>query len=381
MHALKLAHHQWANRPADERFWTLTDMQQAAQSQIGTAVPATNCKPTAVDGRPVLLGPHGQPAEFTHWSFGQLATRLGAPAAYLRELPAELAIANLQHGMRQHPWESSEAYLHADPHTGTRTLRALTSTTYQRVHDTTVIAGLLELQEHGWRVPPGRPVQPGRDTRERPATEADVLRNAAHPTLGVKVGDPIAPAGLYLGDRDMFAFLIDDSRPIRGPNGDPLYRAVMVSNSEVGASSLSMTLALIQSVCGNHILWGVERSQQIRLHHVGRVAARWHRQALPEVTYYQHSFAAPLEIQLACLAARRIAPTPDQTIERVHQRGLVPKATLEAAVTLCTQHSDGDPCTPWGLAAGLTRHSQTLPYAGARSALDRQAAKILAARW
>jgi hypothetical protein len=31
----------------------------------------------------------------THWSFGQLASLVGAPAAYLRQLPAPLAGINL----------------------------------------------------------------------------------------------------------------------------------------------------------------------------------------------------------------------------------------------------------------------------------------------
>lgn len=35
----------------------------------------------------------------THWSFGQLASLVGAPAAYLRQLPAPLAGINLQYGL------------------------------------------------------------------------------------------------------------------------------------------------------------------------------------------------------------------------------------------------------------------------------------------
>ena len=38
----------------------------------------------------------------THWSFGQLASQVGAPAAYLRQLPAALAGINLQYGRTSH---------------------------------------------------------------------------------------------------------------------------------------------------------------------------------------------------------------------------------------------------------------------------------------
>lgn len=38
----------------------------------------------------------------THWSFGQFAGLVGAPAAYLRQLPAPLAGINLQYGLTSH---------------------------------------------------------------------------------------------------------------------------------------------------------------------------------------------------------------------------------------------------------------------------------------
>ncbi len=38
----------------------------------------------------------------THWSFGQLASLVGAPASYLRQLPAPLAGVNLQYGLTSH---------------------------------------------------------------------------------------------------------------------------------------------------------------------------------------------------------------------------------------------------------------------------------------
>src|SRR3546814_429 len=40
-----------------------------------------------------------RPVAPTHWSFGQLAGIVGAPATYLRQLPAPLAGINLQYGL------------------------------------------------------------------------------------------------------------------------------------------------------------------------------------------------------------------------------------------------------------------------------------------
>ena len=42
------------------------------------------------------------PVAPTHWSFGQLASLVSAPAAYLRQLPAPLAGINLQYGLTSH---------------------------------------------------------------------------------------------------------------------------------------------------------------------------------------------------------------------------------------------------------------------------------------
>ncbi len=40
---------------------------------------------------------------------------------------------------------------------------------------------------------------------------------------------------------------------------------------------------------------------------------------------------------------------------------------------------DGDPRTPWGMAQGLTRYSQTTPYADKRTDIDRAAGRLLEA--
>jgi hypothetical protein len=42
------------------------------------------------------------PVAPTHWSFGQLASQVGAPASYLRQLPAAIAGINLQYGLTSH---------------------------------------------------------------------------------------------------------------------------------------------------------------------------------------------------------------------------------------------------------------------------------------
>src|SRR5690349_17495097 len=98
---------EWFSRPADERYLSLSELfaavrGRAERSRTRTAESAAirveasrdNAERLAliVRGADVPLVP-------THWSFGQLTTMVGAPSAYLRQLPAPLAAINLQCGL------------------------------------------------------------------------------------------------------------------------------------------------------------------------------------------------------------------------------------------------------------------------------------------
>jgi len=93
---------EWFNRPADERFLSLTDLNNAVRwrsersktrimESEAIRVEASRDNP----GAPELVAP-------THWRFGQLASLVGAPAIYLRQFPAPLAGINLQYGLSTH---------------------------------------------------------------------------------------------------------------------------------------------------------------------------------------------------------------------------------------------------------------------------------------
>jgi len=125
-------------------------------------------------------------------------------------------------------------------------LRALTSEQYKRIWNWEVVERLLPLQERGWRVPQARPAfpdQPG----ARPATEADILDDAGF-GLSVKVGDMIAPAGLYASAHDMFAFLINEQKRIKDGTEEGLSRGIFFENSEVGDKALRCTTFLYRHV-------------------------------------------------------------------------------------------------------------------------------------
>ena len=100
---LHAASSQWAERPADERFWNLETMHAACvASRQGSAVatvPFASLVAGSVGRDVTLTGASGKVARLTHYAFGQLAASVGAPAGYLRDLPADTAAVCLNVGL------------------------------------------------------------------------------------------------------------------------------------------------------------------------------------------------------------------------------------------------------------------------------------------
>ena len=228
------ASNQWANRPDDERFSSLDEMQAACEQYKQSARQASvdvSALRVEVSGSDLLLvGNQRTPATVTNYSFKQLSRYAGAPPAYLARLPATLAAQNINHGLKRASVDDKATLLLQAR--STLEVRAITSESYDRVWNADVlralrINGVLDT----WRVPPARPVRSGQKGT-RIATEADILRNQGDFGLSVKVGDLIAPAGLYASDHDMFVFMVNEVDPVF--DGQKfLQKGFFLQNSEV----------------------------------------------------------------------------------------------------------------------------------------------------
>lgn len=347
------AHRQWASRPADERFPSLQDLYSACKGYASQAVEkvanVAELRVEAVNEDVQLVGRQGVPSLLTHWAFGQLSARVGAPASYLRELPATLASQNLNHGLKAYADKSDTASLLFHQNGGVL-LRAFTSEQYSRIWNWEVAERLLRLQAYGWE--PARP-----DIRQ-------------------ETGD--FPA-LYASDHDMFAFIRNSTARIAEPgNPDGLQRGVIVENSEVGASALKLTRFLYREMCGNHIIWGASRVLEISVRHVGDTRNRWHDYAY-ELKRYAEAGASEEEGRIAAARHAVIADTKEGVLDRLFgMRSLgLSRKLIASGYEACVPEQDGSPNTVWGMVQGLTRHSQILPYADARTAVDRSAGKLL----
>ena len=375
---------QWSTRPADERFSSLQEMYQVckayADSAVTSKVPYSELRVETVDQEVQLTGKAGKFARLTHWAFGQMSRLIGAPADYLRQLPATLAVQNLNYGLkeRSNKENASDVASLMFHQNGDLLLRAITSPKYQRIWNHEIVRRLMDLEPKGWRTPPARPAFPNQPGT-RPATEADVLNASGHPSLSIKVGDLIAPAGLYASDKDCFAFLINESARINDGTDEGLSRGFFVENSEVGDCSLAITSFLYRSVCGNHILWGAKNVNEIRIRHIGSASEKAWMQLAVEVKRYADSSASDLEAQIASARRYQIAATKDEVLDKLFGMRVASRKLLEQSYDEAEKNVDvdGAPNTAWGLVQGMTRVSQQSTFTDERTAIDRAASKVL----
>jgi hypothetical protein len=103
----------------------------------------------------LLLPGEEAPLAPTHWSFGQVATMIGAPSTYLRQLPAPLAAINLQYGLTSH---RAELIKTLEVENGRAELRAVTGLDYGRIFDHELVTAVQRIAGNGtgdtrWKIP------------------------------------------------------------------------------------------------------------------------------------------------------------------------------------------------------------------------------------
>lgn len=226
---------EWFSRPDDERYLSLDDLfasvkTRAARSRTRT-VESAAIRVEAHRDDPeklaLIIPGADEPITPTHWSFGQLSSIVGAPAAYLRQLPAPLAGINLQYGLTSHRAEQIKTMEVAD---GRTELRAVTGPYYGRIYDHELVSAVQRIAGNGTG-----------DTRWKVPGVLDWSTGIYNPRVDV-TKETIT---LYASDRDVFLFLVDDLNPIEAgilPDGSPdlYFRGFYCWNSEVGAKTLGI---------------------------------------------------------------------------------------------------------------------------------------------
>ena len=364
---------EWFSRPDDERYLSLTELHAAVRGRAERATARTvETKALRVEAsrdnaeRLALVVPgRAEPVAPTHWSYGQLCSLVGAPASYMRQLPAPLAGINLQHGLLSHRAELVKT-LEADD--GRIELRAVTGPDYGRIWDHELVEAVMRIAGSGTG-----------DTRWKVPGLLDWSNMTHNPFVEVTKDSTT----LYASDRDVFLFLVDDAHPIeagRLPNGDPdlYFRGFYAWNSEVGSKTLGIASFYLRAVCMNRNIWGAEGFEEISIRHSKFAGHRFAHQAAPALTRFADS--SPMPFMAGVRAAREtIVARKDEDRETfLRKRGFSRPETEKIIATVLAEEGR-PPESVFDFVQGITALARTRPHQDARLELEAKAAKLLSA--
>lgn len=363
---------EWYSRPDDEKFLSLNDLYASVRSRAERAstrivesqdvrVEASTDKPE--DLRLIVPG-EVEPLAPTNWSFGQLCSLVGAPASYLRNLPAALSGINLQHGLLSHRAEQVKLLKTDD---GRAELRAVTGPDYGRIWDHELVAAVIKIAGNGvsdtrWKVPG---VLDWQSMRYNPYV--DVTRDTTT---------------LYASDRDVFLFLVDDTHPIEAgklPNGDPdlFFRGFYCWNSEVGSKTLGIATFYLRAVCMNRNLWGVENFSEISIRHSKFAANRFAYEVAPALENFAQSSAASF-IEGIGRARNRIVARTHEDRETFLRRSGFSKVDTSKIIQSVTCEEGHPPSSLFDFVQGITAHARSKTNQDTRLEIEGKARKLFA---
>ncbi|MFB0872663.1 MULTISPECIES: DUF932 domain-containing protein [unclassified Sphingobium] len=364
---------EWFSRPDDERFLSLSSLLAAVKARAERATARTvETRDVRVEAsrddaeRLALLMPgRDEPVMPTHWSFGQLCSLVGAPAGYLRQLPAPLAGINMQHGLLSHRAELMKT-LETDD--GRIELRAVTGPDYGRIWDHELVAAVMKIAGDGTG-----------DTRWKVPGLLDWSTMTHNPFVEVTKDTTT----LYASDRDVFLFLVDDAHPIeagRLPNGDPdlFFRGFYASNSEVGSKTLGIASFYLRAVCMNRNIWGAEGFEEISIRHSKFAANRFAHEAAPALENFATSSPAPFMAGIKAARERLVARTDEDRQSFLRKRGFS-KGDTDRIITAVLDEEGHPPASIFDFVQGITAVARDKPYQDTRLELEGKAAKLLAA--
>ncbi len=345
------AHKQWVTRSPDERFASIEALidftGKRKRDSVEDRRALRSLRIYASHGGALNLNGHLPHAILTNWAFTQLCQRVGAPAGYLRSLPADVTAQCLEYGIarssdecniltRKNPLPDEDAVANL--------AAAFTSGSYGRIWDYDV---LTELQS---------------------AIDGTALRTPPAPTNESR--------GLYASDRDMFVFLINDEQPIEVGNAR-LSKGFFCWNSETGSATFGLTTFLYNHVCGNGVVWGAEQVEELKIVHRHRALHRFYTEAVPVLNRFVENRA--LDDCIKNTVYRAMSQRTGSTLEEILSLFKdEPFTRGELATAWKTGLAEGDdPTTVWGLVQGMTAVAREIPYADKRVSLERRAGALL----
>ncbi|AXA43720.1 DUF932 domain-containing protein (plasmid) [Rhizobium leguminosarum] len=362
---------EWFSRPDDERFLSLSDLYDTVRSRaerahartIESAAIRVEATRDNAERLELLVPGQRQAIAPTHWSYGQLCSLVGAPATYMRQLPAPLAAINLQHGLLNHRAELVKTLEMDD---GRLELRAVTGPEYGRIWDHELVSAVMKIAGNGtgdtmWKVP----------------GVLDWATMTHNPFVDITKDTTT----LYASDRDVFLFLVDDTHPIeagRLPNGEPdlYFRGFYAWNSEVGSKTLGIASFYLRAVCANRNLWGTENFEEITIRHSKFAAQRFAHEAAPALTSFANSSPAPFIAGIKAARERIVARKDDDRETFLRQRGFS-KGETGKVIEMVLSEEGRPPESVFDFVQGITALARTKTNQDTRLELEGKAKKLL----
>ncbi len=362
---------EWFSRPDDERYLSLSELHEAVRSRADRAHARTvessaiRVEASRNNSERLELVVPGQQRSIapTHWSYGQLCGLVGAPASYLRQLPAPLAAINLQHGLLNHRAELVKTLEMDD---GRIELRAVTGPEYGRIWDHELVSAVMKIAGNGtgdtnWKVPG--------------------LLDWSSMTHNPFVDITKDTTTLYASDRDVFLFLVDDTHPIeagRLPNGEPdlFFRGFYAWNSEVGSKTLGIASFYLRAVCANRNIWGSENFEEISIRHSKFAADRFAHEAAPALTSFANSSPAAFVAGIRAARERVVARNDEDRHTFLRRRGFSKTETAKVIDTVLTEEGN-PPESIFDFVQGITAVARDRTHQDTRLDLEGKAKKLL----
>ncbi|RUM20683.1 DUF932 domain-containing protein [Rhizobium vallis] len=362
---------EWFSRPDDERYLSLSELHHAVKTRADHArartvessairVEATRDNAERLE---LIVPGDRQPIAPTHWSYGQLCSLVGAPATYMRQLPAPLAAINLQHGLLNYRAELVKTLEMDD---GRVELRAVTGPEYGRIWDHELVSAVMKIAGNGtgdtiWKVP----------------GLLDWSSMTHNPFIDITKDRTT----LYASDRDVFVFLVDDTHPIeagRLPNGEPdlFFRGFYAWNSEVGSKTLGIASFYLRAVCANRNIWGSENFEEISIRHSKFAAERFAHEAAPALTSFSNSSPAAFVAGIRAARERIVARNDEDRQAFLRRRGFS-KSETGKVIDMVLSEEGHPPESVFDFVQGITALARDKTHQDTRLELEGKAKKLL----
>ena len=230
-------------------------------------------------------------------------------------------------------------------------INSINSNTYERVYDHEVIQQVIE------------------------STNRSLGKWTAPNAIVAAEGELPSPKSLYLSDRSMHIFLVDEESPII-VDGDTYFKGFMVSNSEVGSAKIAVNTFLYRKACANRMIWGFNSFASSEYRHTRYVRSRMEDMFRNNLNRFLNEDIGALAHRMRLLKGQTIKDSSFLTTEKILRKcGF----TLAEAKKIVSGHYRTERRTPvnkWDITQAITSYAGLAAFQDERVKIESKIAKL-----